>query len=222
MKRHIVFFLAILVSAGAVAQLRIGGFDGVSLNRYIIDTQYQYDWRYGETFSVYRGFSLQYDFCDWMGLRADVCPNAQKGYWKHRTGAFDKYSYDIDNRYFQIPVFAVFSFGAERLRGHFGAGAFGAYWLYSGRYGTVEDPVDPGVTVSFNEDMVFDDRRDRRLEAGLAAVTGIGYRFSCNVLVQLETSIYYGLTSTVKDYMLLSDPRYNTFSTVQVGVYYCF
>lgn len=222
MKRRIIFFLAILASLGAAAQLRIGGFDGVSLNRYVIDTQYQYDWRYGKTLSVYQGFSLQYDFCDWMGLRTDICPYAEKGYWKYRTGAFDKFSYDIDNRYFQVPVFAVFSFGGTRLRGHFGAGAFGAYWLFSSRHGTVEDPVDPAVSVDFSEDMVFDDTRDRRLEAGMAAVTGIGYRFPANVFVQLEGSIYHGLTSTTKDYMLISDPRYNTLTTVQVCVYYCF
>ena len=129
--------------------------------------------------------------------------------------------YKYVNNYLQLPVMASFSFGGKQLRGFCNAGVYGGYWLTSGREGTDFNNSSEKV-YEFSEDIKFNSERDQRFDFGFVGGIGLEYRFCQRWAAQVEMRYYYSTVSTQKDYMRLSDPRYNSTLGVQAGLWYSF
>lgn len=193
-----------------------------------MDTGYAYDMRYEERGGFTVGIPVQYDFFDWLGVRAEVS-FVQKGHKMHRTNIWNKLHTDTRNNYLHVPVMARFSFGGQRVRGFLNAGGYIGGWLSSHREGLTfrwfgdesEDDVNgwitPGNSYEFDEKVPFDSRRDNRFEAGLAGGIGVACRVAPRVEVEVEGRCYYALTDMQKAYMKFQTPRYNTTFVIQAG-----
>lgn len=118
-----------------------------------MDTGYAYDMRYEERGGFTVGIPVQYDFFDWLGVRAEVS-FVQKGHKMHRTDVWNKLHTDTRNNYLHVPVMARFSFGGQRVRGFLNAGGYIGGWLSSHREGLTfrwfgdesEDDVNGWIT----------------------------------------------------------------------------
>ena len=193
-----------------------------------MDTGYAYDMRYEERGGFTVGIPVQYDFFDWLGVRAEGS-FVQKGHKMHRTDVWNKLHTDTRNNYLHVPVMARFSFGGQRVRGFLNAGGYIGGWLSSHREGLTfrwfgdesEDDVNgwitPGNSYEFDEKVPFDSRRDNRFEAGLAGGIGVACRVAPRVEVEVEGRCYYALTDMQKAYMKFQTPRYNTTFVIQAG-----
>lgn len=193
-----------------------------------MDTGYAYDMRYEERGGFTVGIPVQYDFFDWLGVRAEIS-FVQKGHKMHRTDVWNKLHTDTRNNYLHVPVMARFSFGGQRVRGFLNAGGYIGGWLSSHREGLTfrwfgdesEDDVNgwitPGNSYEFDEKVPFDSRRDNRFEAGLAGGIGVACRVAPRVEVEVEGRCYYALTDMQKAYMKFQTPRYNTTFVIQAG-----
>ena len=219
--------LALAAMAPAKAQWRVGLTAGYSRNTLSMDTGYAYDLRYEARDGFTVGIPVQYDFCDWFGLRADLT-FVQKGHKMLRTDELNAIYTDTRNNYLQLPVMANFSFGGKRVRGFLNAGGYIGSWLSSHRNGvtrrffTEEAGDENGLIVpenryEFDEKAPFDSRRDNRFEAGLVGGVGVSYRVMPRIELQAEGRCYYALTDMQKDYMKFRVPRYNTTFVLQVG-----
>ncbi len=193
-----------------------------------MDTGYAYDMRYEERGGFTVGIPVQYDFFDWLGVRAEVS-FVQKGHKMHRTDVWNKLHTDTRNNYLHVPVMARFSFGGQRVRGFLNAGGYIGGWLSSHREGLTfrwfgdesEDDVNgwitPGNSYEFDEKVPFDSRRDNRFEAGLAGGIGVACRVAPRVEVEVEGRCYYALTFMQMEYMNFQTPRYNTTFVIRAG-----
>lgn len=192
-----------------------------------MDTGYAYDMRYEERGGFTVGIPVQYDFFDWLGVRAEVS-FVQKGHKMHRTDVWNKLHTDTRNNYLHVPVMARFSFGGQRVRGFLNAGGYIGGWLSSHRkglayryFGDGSDDnsgwITPGNSYEFDEKVPFDSRRDNRFEAGLAGGIGVACRVAPRVEVEVEGRCYYALTDMQKAYMKFQTPRYNTTFVIQAG-----
>lgn len=216
----------LLLPQAAQAQWRIGAAGGADYNWFSIDTQYQTDYRYDGAWGWSAAVFGQYDFLPWVGLRAEL-EATERNYRFYRTGIYSGTDYVTHNTYLQLPVMAQFGFGGElprkggSLRGFVNVGAYAGYWA-AGRYkGTVYDLLS-GKTQKVNEPYVFQSEKDRRADCGLAGGLGLEYRFLEHWAVHAEGRCYYGLTSTVKPYMVVKDSRYNTTIGMLAGFCYIF
>lgn len=225
--RAAALLLTLAVSVPAAAQWRVGVTAGYSYNKLCMDTGYAYDLRYEERGGFAVGIPVQYDFFDWLGVRAEVS-FVQKGHKMHRTDVYNKLHSNTRNNYLQIPVMAHFSFGGQRVRGFLNAGGYIGSWLSSHRtglafswygFGSGDDNgwITPENSHEFDEKAPFDSRRDNRFEAGLAGGIGVGYRIMPRLEIQVEGRCYYALTDMQKDYMKFRTPRYNTTFVIQAG-----
>lgn len=211
----------LLLGYSAQAQWRAGVFGGAVWNHYSIDTHYMADLKYRGQWGPSAGIAGQYNFADWLGVRAELNMTA-KNYRQLRT--FESLSgtdYVTASNYLQLPVMASFSFGGSFVRGFLNLGGYGAWWCSSHLKGKYTNVTSDQVT-DVDEDFVFDSTRDNRTEWGLAGGVGVEWRFLSHWAVQAEARCYYGLTSTQKDYMIIQDPRYNTTIGLQAGVFYIF
>ena len=193
-----------------------------------MDTGYAYDMRYEERGGFTVGIPVQYDFFDWLGVRAEVS-FVQKGHKMHRTDVWNKLHTDTRNNYLHVPVMARFSFGGQRVRGFLNAGGYIGGWLSSHREGLtfrwfgdeseedVNGWITPGNSYEFDEKLPFDSRRDNRFEAGLAGGIGVACRVAPRVEIEVEGRCYYALTDMQKAYMKFQTPRYNTTFVIQAG-----
>ena len=192
-----------------------------------MDKGYAYDMRYDERGGFTVGIPVQYDFFDWLGVRAEVS-FVQKGHKMHRTDVWNKLHTDTRNNYLHVPVMARFSFGEQRVRGFFNAGGYIGGWLSSHRKGLAfryfgdgsgdnSGWITPGNSYEFDEKVPFDSRRDNRFEAGLAGGIGVACRVAPRVEVEVEGRCYYALTDMQKAYMKFQAPRYNTTFVIQAG-----
>ncbi len=220
--KKLLFTAAMLMATtSAMAQWRIGATVGAANNKLGIDTQYQYDWRYDSRWGVQVGINGQYDFTDWLGVRAEL-GFQQRGYTMRRTeypvGAV---SYKYRDNYLTLPVMASFSFGGEKVRGFLNAGVYGGYWLNSHVKGTDFDtdneevwPIDTSVS--------FDSRRDQRFDFGYVGGVGVEYRFAEHWAAQVEARYYYSVVSKKKQYQATKDHQYNNTLSLTGGISYIF
>lgn len=221
-----VFCLALAAVTPATAQWRVGLTAGYSRNTLDMDTGYAYDMRYEARDGFTVGIPVQYDFFDWLGVRAELT-FVQKGHKMHRTEYYNGIYTDTRNNYLQLPVMANFSFGGKRVRGFLNAGGYIGSWLSSHREGLTDrlfseegNPngiITPNNRYEFDEKVPFNSRRDNRFEAGLAGGVGVGCRVTSRVELQAEGRCYYALTDMQKNYMKFRTPRYNTTFVVQIG-----
>lgn len=219
--------VALMAALPSAAQWRIGMTAGYSRNELCMDTGYAYDMRYEARDGFTVGIPVQYDFFDWLGVRADLV-FVQKGQKMHRTDIYNAVHTDTRNAYLQLPVMANFSFGGKRVRGFLNAGGYIGSWLSSHRKGVtmrlfsdedgdINGAITPENRYDFDEKAPFDSRRDNRFEAGLVGGVGVSYRVAPRFELQAEGRCYYALTDMQKNYMKFQTPRYNTTFVVQVG-----
>lgn len=213
------------------AQWKVGFTGGWTHNSITTETGYFYDLRYnpdgGMSFSV----PVQYHFNSWLAVGIDVA-YMQKNYKKERSGFYHALGEDISGHYLDLPVYAHFSFGGERLRGFLNAGMYLGAWLSSHRkgatfvwmptgmdnVGAVTDISDIYYLWNYNEKYVFDTRRDNRFDAGALAGVGISWQLFPHIELLAEARYYYALTDQQKRYMIALVPRYHNTLTIQAGV----
>ncbi len=201
------------------AQWHAGVTVGADYNAFSREKHYMADY----TFKGHGGFTFgitgQYDFNDWLGIRADL-NLTQKNHQEYRE-LFNNVDYTVKNNYLQLPVMASFSFGGDRLRGFCNLGVYGAYWLSSNWKGSVVN-IFSDLVFDIDDNMEFMSERDERWDGGFVGGIGLEYRISYDWSAQAELRHYYSLTSITKDYMQYNDPRYNSTTAFQLGVNYHF
>ncbi len=211
--------LALILPAMAFAQWRVGVNGGADFNHYTINTQFQSDYQYKDRWGGTFGVMGQYNFKDWLGVRAEL-DWTQKNYRMRRPVA-NTTDYKYVNNYLQLPVMASFSFGGEKVRGFFNGGIYGGYWLNSSRKG-VDCNLFSETAYSFSEKIEFNTERDQRWDFGFVAGAGVEYRFASNWAAQVELRYHHSTLSVQKDYTGFKDNRYNSTLALQAGVWYCF
>ena len=217
--KRLITFIALVLPSLAFAQWRVGVNGGATYNHSTISKHYMTDYQWKDRWGVTLGVMGQYDVNDWLGVRAEL-DWTQKNYRLTRQ-IFSVLDYKYVNNYLQLPVMASFSFGGKQLRGFCNAGVYGGYWLTSGREGTDFNNSSEKV-YEFSEDIKFNSERDQRFDFGFVGGIGLEYRFCQRWAAQVEMRYYYSTVSTQKDYMRLSDPRYNSTLGVQAGLWYSF
>ena len=168
----------------------------MSYNHPTIDKQYMTDLVYKDRSGVNFGLMGQYDFNDWLGVRAEL-DWTQKNYRQTRH-VVDDQDYKYTNNYLLMPVVASFGFGGEQLRGFCNVGVYGGYWLNSHRKGTDFNNVSD-YTYDFDEDLDFDNDRDQRWDCGFVGGLGLEYHFARHWGAQVEARYYYSTTSFRKE-----------------------
>ncbi len=181
MKRAIIF-LALMLPTLVFAQWRIGANVGLSYNHPTIDKQYMTDLAYKDRCGLDFGLMGQYDFNDWLGVRAEL-DWTQKNYRQTRNVVGDQ-NYKYTNNYLLMPVMASFGFGGEKLRGFCNLGVYGGYWLNSHRKGEDFHNVSD-YTYTFDEKVEFDDERDQRWDCGF--VGGLGLAPMASEFIEAST-----------------------------------
>ncbi|MBQ2675284.1 MAG: PorT family protein [Prevotella sp.] len=217
--KRLITFIALVLPSLAFAQWRVGVNGGATYNHSTISKHYMTDYQWKDRWGVTLGVMGQYDVNDWLGVRAEL-DWTQKNYRLTRQ-IFSHLDYKYVNNYLQLPVMASFSFGGKQLRGFCNAGVYGGYWLTSGREGTDFNNSSEKV-YEFSENIEFNSERDQRFDFGFVGGIGLEYRFCQRWAAQVEMRYYYSTVSTQKDYMRLSDPRYNSTLGVQAGLWYSF
>ena len=217
--KRLITFIALVLPSLAFAQWRVGVNGGATYNHSTISKHYMTDYQWKDRWGVTLGVMGQYDVNDWLGVRAEL-DWTQKNYRLTRQ-ILSNLDYKYVNNYLQLPVMASFSFGGKQLRGFCNAGVYGGYWLTSGREGT-DFNNSSEKAYEFSEDIKFNSERDQRFDFGFAGGIGVEYRFCQRWAAQVEMRYYYSTVSTQKDYMRLSDPRYNSTLGVQAGLWYSF
>lgn len=217
--KRLITFIALVLPSLAFAQWRVGVNGGATYNHSTISKHYMTDYQWKDRWGVTLGVMGQYDVNDWLGVRAEL-DWTQKNYRLTRQ-ILSNLDYKYVNNYLQLPVMASFSFGGKQLRGFCNAGVYGGYWLTSGREGT-DFNNSSEKAYEFSEDIKFNSERDQRFDFGFVGGIGLEYRFCQRWAAQVEMRYYYSTVSTQKDYMRLSDPRYNSTLGVQAGLWYSF
>lgn len=217
--KKLFIFLALMLPTVAFAQWRVGVNAGADYNHYSINTQFQSDYQYKDRWGATLGIMGQYDFNDWLGVRAEL-DWTQKNYRMKRpvAGTTD---YKYINNYLQLPVMASFSFGGEKIRGFFNGGIYTGYWLNSSRKGTDYNSFSD-LHYDFSEKVEFNKDRDQRWDFGFVGGAGLEYRFAKHWAAQVELRYYHSTVSVQKDYTGFKDKRYNSTLALQAGIWYCF
>ena len=220
LSRFLILTGALVMWATAGAQIKVGVTAGADYNVYSMDQQYMIDYkvdgRWGTTFGV----SGQYDVNEWFGVRADL-NFAQKNYRRWRTSHIET-DYRFTNNYLQLPVMASFGFGGKKLRGSCNLGVYGGYWLSSHNKGSGFDSFSSINNFDFDEKVEFISERDQRWDCGFVGGVGASYRIAPHWSAQAEIFYYYSTTSSVKQYTLNRDYRYNSTTALQIGAFYHF
>ena len=209
-----------LLPSKAQAQWRIGASGGATYNWYSIDNQYQTDYRTEGAWGWSAALFTQYNFKDWVGLRAEL-EAMERNHRFYRTGTFSGTNYVYHNTYVQIPVMAQFSFGGTIVRGFVNAGIYAGYWAAGLQKGRYYDPMS-GIVTKFNEPYIFQSEKDQRWDFGLAGGLGLEFRVAAHWAIHVEGRCYYSFISTTKQYMRVKDYRYNTTIGIQAGFAYIF
>ena len=220
MRKLLISIALLAILLPVQAQWRAGVTMGGDWNHYVIDKHYMTDWHYEGQWGWTLGLTGQYNFNEWLGVRADL-NWTQKNHHQYRTGVMANTNYDTWNGYLQLPVMASFSFGGQKVRGFLNLGVYGGYWLNSKLNGHYFNLFSEN-TSSLDDSVEFNDDRDQRLDCGLTGGIGVEYCFAPHWTAQIETRIYYSTISTQKDYMQLKDPKYNTTTAFQAAFYYIF
>ena len=218
-RKKLMLALALMTVLTANAQWRVGVTAGADYNVHSMDLQYMDDFRMQGRWGATVGVTGQYDFTNWLGVRADF-NWMQKNYRQYRTVLSDVH-YKYRNNYLQLPVMASFNFGGEKIRGFCNLGAYAGYWLNSSRRGG-DTNVFSEHSYDFSEKLEFDSERDQRWDCGFVGGVGVEYRLCKHWALQAEARYYYSTTSTRKQYMRVKDYRYNNTSAIQLGAYYIF
>ena len=220
MKKVLVLFIAVFAVITMHAQWRLGVSGGGDYNFYSIQTHYQTNYHYTGSWGGTAAIFTQYNFLNWVGLRAEV-EMVQKNHLFYRTLKFEDTHYTTYNTYLQLPVMTQFSFGGEKVRGFVNVGVYGGYWVDSHLKGSVQEPLNL-KTYPVDEKYAFYPARDERWDCGLVGGLGIEYRFLEHWALHAEGRCYYSFISTTHQSSVIKDYRYNTPLAIQAGFSYIF
>lgn len=232
MKRIYIFlFTALLVCTGIKAQWSVGLMAGYDYNFYSYEKEFAYDYRYGDKEGFELTIPVQYNFCDWLGVRADLS-YVQKGHTMHRTGVYKGQYTDTRDHYMHLPLMLSFSFGGRKVRGWFNPGGYIGYWMASywegvtqmvnGPNGEYYISQDETMAYHFSEKVKFMDQRDNRLDAGLTGVIGVGWRFMPQLELRVEGVCWYSLVNRESGSSGNIAPRYDSTLAARIGLAYSF
>lgn len=210
----------LMIPSVASAQWRVGASGGADYNWYSINTHYQTDLHYVGAWGWGAAIFTQYNFYDWIGLRAEF-EATERNYRFYRTGVYSGTDYILHNTYLQLPVMTQFSFGGEKVRGFVNVGVYAGFWTAGHYKGSYYDYLIEKY-IPLNKPYEFQSEKDQRADFGLAGGLGIEYRFLKNWGLHAEARCYYSFISTVKQYMEIKDYRYNTTLGIQIGFNYYF
>ncbi|WP_459188719.1 porin family protein [Parabacteroides sp. APC149_11_2_Y6] len=220
--RWMLVLLATFHCANVSAQWKVGVQAGYTHNSLSTTSGYAYDRNYDSKGGFTVGIPVQYEFVDWFALQADLS-YTQKNYFSYRSHQYRDINSETKNGFMQLPVYAHFSFGGEKLRGFVNAGAYAGYWVSSKTKGNQNQYfyslIDPNATAPyhFDEKVPFDSRRDNRFDGGLMIGLGLKYQLTPQIQLLAEGRYYRGLTDLQKNYMLNQVHRYNDTFTLQLG-----
>ena len=218
-KKGILAALAWVCIVTASAQWRAGITGGATYNVFSMDKQYMADYEIDGRWGVTLGVSGQYDFNNWLAVRADL-NWTQKNHRRHRM-ILKEMDYKYRNDYLQLPVMASFSFGSEKLRGFCNLGVYAGYWLSRHYKGSDYNNLAE-YTFYFSRKEELNSDADQRWDCGFVGGIGMEYHFAPHWAAQAELRYYYSTTSTTKQYMRVKDFRYNNTTAIQLGAYYIF
>lgn len=228
--------LAALVVLGlpASAQWKAGVTVGGTRNSLETTSGYFYDRTYHAAGGFTAGAVVQREFTNWLAVGGELV-FLQKNYDTRRSLFYKPLYEDVKNTFLNVPLYAQFSFGGNRLRGFLNAGAYLGAWLKSTREGTINyfyDELDPTGNIEdiedfygmydYDEPVAFDSRRDNRFDWGLLAGVGLRYQFAKRWEALAECRYYHGLSDLQKDYMLQQVARYNNTFSFSAGVLFRF
>ena len=206
----------------AEGEWRLGINGGATWNHYSIDKQYQTDYRYPSQWGGTAGIYTQYNFFDWLGLRAGAY-FAQRNYKHTRVQYENMLNMRYENNYLLFPVTVNFSFGGQKVRGFVDAGVYGGAWLNYRCVGTDGNYVGMSGSYQFDEQVSLNPKKDERGDFGFTGGVGIEYRFHPHWAAQIEATCYYSVISATKQYMEhVKDYRYHTTIGLQAGISYIF
>lgn len=205
----------------ASAQWKVGVQAGYTHNSLSTASGYAYDRNYNALGGFTVGIPVQYEFVNWFALQADLS-YTQKNYASHRSSMYKDVHSDTKNGFMQLPVYAHFSFGGEKLRGFINVGAYVGYWASSNTMGDQSQyfylpNIEDKAPYHFNENVPFDSRRDNRFDGGLMTGLGLQYQLTPGIRLLIEGRYYRGLTDLQKNYMLNQIYCYNDTFSLQVG-----
>jgi hypothetical protein len=208
---------------GVNLNLKLGIETGYSRNSLNTSTGYRAFTAYSDRGGFLIGVPVLVSFNEQFALGSGL-RYVQKNYTYERDFLEGTHIYaDYTNDFLQVPVYADFSVGYKDLRMFFDLGATFGAWLRSNRKGVwIGLPVNPYAPdylplENFNENIDFDNTRDRRFEAALFA--GVGFRYALKHFTPfVSAQFHYGLTDLQKDYMINQVARYNNTVTIQIGV----
>jgi hypothetical protein len=150
-------------------------------------------------------------------MRADIEMMSRSHTMKRNLNVVKNVYTNYNNSYINLPVMADFSFGGEKLRGHFALGGYISYWMTSKREGKMMNLSDE--IVPFDEKNAFN-KYHNRLVAGVVAGPGISYDVTEKITLQLDALIYYDMVSYMKIGEISKDPRYNNTLSLTLGATY--
>lgn len=218
-KKLFLSVVGLILAQNLFAELKVGLSIGPDWNHFDLNKSYTYDYNYSKKTGLSVEIPVQYNFCDWFGLRSGIS-YVQKGYKLTRTNYKNIYENALDH-YFHFPLMTNYSFGSEKFRGFLNLGGYLGFWFAGSREGSSNQFISSTPVYKYSENYEFDERRDNQFDAGFCSSIGILYRLSSYFELSMEGLCYYSLLSTTKNNKA-NIPKYNTTYSIQFGLSYIF
>ena len=220
MKRFLLLLIFCCIHLLVMAQWSVGVRGGASLT----SISRSHANRIDETYSPRCGYDFRlvgsYSVNPWLSLRADLDIMQRNHHLQRHLNYISPVYTDHLNTYITLPLMADFSFGGQKLFGHFLVGAYCGYWLSQHVKGTSYGMTDYVVYFSdFDEPRTFT-REDRRFDAGLAGGVALSYCLTSSLDINLDALFHYDLLSHHIGYNHLQDYRYLNTASLLLGITY--
>lgn len=169
------------------------------------------------------GLMAQYNFYDWLGIRADVTWQ-QRNYYECRhlmANYIDTIAYS--NNYLVIPIMLHFSVGNQIVRGYANIGGYWGFNLFDQWAIHSTNIQQSRYYEVWGQNLEQNFAMPKRMDAGLAGSIGVQYKFHSNIALFAEVGVYYGLLDnhpTGSRYF--KQPEYDTTITFNLGFAYLF
>lgn len=198
-------------------QIRIGLYGGPDRCYRNISTLYDYEhYRYPSCGGMV-GVNVQYNFNDWLGLRADLNMqkrNYQETFWQKKE------EWEVKNTYYSLPITASFFKRYKNIEGYFNAGGYIAYW---GNKEIKETQKYSYLSGEIVEDQNFFTEADRRFDAGVTCFAGARWYIYKDISLNLEGQWYHGMVNNHKvGHNFFNLPSTDDVVSVVFGVSYTF
>lgn len=201
---------------------------GQDRNYHVVDMSYMSDMEYTKFEQGYSfGGQISFRPVRWVSMRIEAVllqKNYRMDHVKQLDGDSRIFTYTMtENRYVNVPLTLALHMGRTVRVSVFG-GVYGGYWLDSHRSGeslSLSSRVYGDEEVNaFDEDVVFDEKRDNREDAGFVWGAGVSAMIFHRVELGADVRWYYGVYDIQKEYQRGLNPRYNTTMVMQAGLTY--